>query len=276
MTEQSLAIAQIAPITIFHGGLFVSTGRRLETGLLHDTFELLFVNKGSLEIRQESRTFSLEQNQTFLLWPKEVHAIRIPEGQEVSFYWLLFNCHEERVPPGSERVTVPRVATVAEPERLLELLHRCLDDLRTDRLTTMMGYHLIGLILGEISRSTASRVVADGRIEDLVDRILVFIARHYDQQIGTSSIAHRLGYNADYLERVFRAARGISITEAIHRKRIKEARRRLIHDYANIDEIARACGFHDSGYFRRVFRRHTDMTPTRFRSLYSQVHVRNE
>ena len=41
----------------------------------------------------------------------------------------------------------------------------------------------------------------------------------------------------------------------------------------NINEIAFACGYSDPGYFRRMFKRLTGLSPKKFRSLYSRMHI---
>jgi AraC-like DNA-binding protein len=43
-----------------------------------------------------------------------------------------------------------------------------------------------------------------------------------------------------------------------------------------VDEVARRCGFEDPGYFRRIFRRHEQMSPRAYRHLYGRVHVNAE
>jgi AraC-like DNA-binding protein len=50
----------------------------------------------------------------------------------------------------------------------------------------------------------------------------------------------------------------------------------LIESDHNVEEISRACGFKDVGYFRRLFKRHEGMTPLAFRRLYAQMHVNTE
>ena len=101
-----------------------------------------------------------------------------------------------------------------------------------------------------------------------------FIDGAYRTPISTSSVARAVGFNADYLERVFRRREDMSIVDAIHQKRIAMARASLNSDpRKNINEIAFECGYADPGYFRRMFRRLTGLTPREFRSLYARTHI---
>ncbi len=64
-----------------------------------------------------------------------------------------------------------------------------------------------------------------------------------------------------------------SVGPAIHRRKIKEARALLARHEMTVLEVADACGFHDVGYFRRVFKGIVGMMPTRFRQLYGHAHI---
>ena len=89
----------------------------------------------------------------------------------------------------------------------------------------------------------------------------------------SGKIASELGYNADYIGRIFRQIYGHTITEAIHRRRVHHSCRMLLDSDMTIEEIARACGFSDADYFRRIFRRYKHITPVAFRKVNTRVYV---
>lgn len=271
--QENLLIRDCNAIRAVDGGLFVSAGQGIDTAFVHDEIELIFVKHGTLHLLEEQNRCSVSENQTHIVWPGTPHGILLSEEDDFSFYWVVFVAESTNLGPSEGRFEIPKNVSLEQPERLLELFHRYLDDLRTERLTPQMGSHLVALMLCEIQMAATTAVATKGALGSLVDGVQVYISKHFHEPISTCTVAEDLNYNPDYLERVFRSVTNTSITEAIHRKRIKEARRQLIHEYRNISEIAYACGFSDSGYFRRVFKRHTDMTPTKFRSLYSQVHL---
>lgn len=65
-------------------------------------------------------------------------------------------------------------------------------------------------------------------------------------------------------------------THAIHRERLEYARNSLLDTLSNIDEIARASGFDDPSYFRRLFKRRLGMTLFAYRRLAARVYVNTE
>ena len=57
----------------------------------------------------------------------------------------------------------------------------------------------------------------------------------------------------------YRHARGHTLTQAIHRRQVREALALLRDTALNVDEIAGASGFQDPRYFRRIFSRYPDL-----------------
>jgi AraC-like DNA-binding protein len=86
-------------------------------------------------------------------------------------------------------------------------------------------------------------------------------------------VAKALGYNADYLGRIYRQVYGCTLTEAIHRRRVSVACDYLLDTSLTVEQIAQRCGFGDPDYFRRVFRQFMQIPPGEYRKEYSRIHV---
>ena len=82
---------------------------------------------------------------------------------------------------------------------------------------------------------------------------------------SVAGLARELGCSPDHISRRFRAHTGFRIMEAVHRRRIDQARH-LLHDSdMNVAEIAWSCGFSQPSYFNRIFKTLTGTTPKAFR-----------
>lgn len=232
-----------------------------------------------LEIREESRRFSLEAGQSLLLWPDREHAGVSPYGPDLSFYWAHFTlpyasadnrpaeaCNQEL------SFTLHQLSEPARPDYQRELLHRYLDERERGRLHPAQASLLLTQILFETAQATAKADLSD-HTTSLAGRIDTYIATHCHQTLNTSTIADAMGYNEDYLGRVFRRTYGITITEAVHRHQITLSKSMLQGSKMSISEIARHSGFNDSRYFRRIFRRFEGITPIGYRRMYSRIHI---
>jgi AraC-like DNA-binding protein len=94
--------------------------------------------------------------------------------------------------------------------------------------------------------------------------------------LSASLIAAELHCHPDYLGRVFRKIFNCTLTEAIHRRRLQQARKFLLETVDTVDSIAQQCGFEETAYFRRLFKRHEAISPRAFRQMYARVHVNTE
>ncbi|HET6449738.1 MAG TPA: AraC family transcriptional regulator [Spirochaetia bacterium] len=260
-----------------NAGLFVSPGFGTHPERVLDSYELMFVTQGRLDMFEENRSFPLLCNQTLLLCPGLRHGGLLPYAADVNFYWVHFRA---RSPGGSHRwVSVPKMASIHNPDALTELFCRFISDQESGILDPLSAAHLVSLMLCAIREDAgqARRPAADASAFEtgaLADRVQGYIDVHCRKPISTSDIAAALGYNPDYMERVFRARYRLSILDALHQRRIGMARF-LLHSEAgkNINEIAFQCGYTDPGYFRRMFKRIAGMTPREFRTLYARTHI---
>jgi AraC-like DNA-binding protein len=262
------------PIQAHNAGLFVSRGRGLHPERVIQSHELIFVRRGILRIEEEGEEFEVAAGRTLLLRPGRLHRGTSPYAPDLSFYWIHFAVRDGL--DDGLSIDVPRYATVTRPNHLAELFRRFLDDQEAGRLTATSADLLLMLMLSEVSGSDPGENSVERSAAVLAGRADAYIRTHFHEPLNTSKLAGEMGCNPDYLGRAFRGTYGKTITEAIHWRRLRHARRMLLESDRNIDEVSRACGFEDVGYFRKVFKRYEGMPPRAFRRLYAQMHVNTE
>lgn len=268
-----LSVDAALPIKAANAGLFISRGRGIHPTRVIDSHELIFVRQGVLSIAEEKRSFELRAGQTLLLWPGRQHRGTKPYPADLSFYWLHFYVVRRT---GRELLRVPQQATIPEEERLTALLHRFLDDQESGRLRPQAASLLVMLMLHEIAAAPRAETADTSSAAALAARVEKFITTNFHRPISTCDIAREFNCNSDYLGRAFRRVTGHTIVDAIHRRRLRHARRLLLESTLNIEQIARESGFDDAGYFRRIFRRHVGISPLAHRRLYARMHVNTE
>jgi len=99
----------------------------------------------------------------------------------------------------------------------------------------------------------------------LVRIAMAFVHENYSEELSRRVIAQHVGITEDHLTFCFRQELGTTPIEYLQRYRINEAKLLLKETQQTITEIALNVGFSDSGYFGRIFRRETGMTPEAFR-----------
>ena len=94
---------------------------------------------------------------------------------------------------------------------------------------------------------------------------MVYIFNHYAEPVSREDLARHVGLSSDHLTYCFRQELGMPPITYLNRYRIALAKHLLKETDKSITEIALDVGFTDSGYFSRVFRRETTMSPSAYR-----------
>lgn len=287
-----------AALQFQNAGFFVSRGRGRHADRIISSHELILVERGELAMYEEDREFHLCAGQTLLLFPGRRHGGLAPYPANLRFYWMHFNpvSADAFQPPDASKIVERKMrnhcgvrifqhAAPGDPGRLLWVLRRLLDDQETGRIAPLSSSALLTLLLvelgipapaGRVQDVTQERGHGVGTEERLAQHIDEIIGTRFHQPLNVSAIARELRYNPDYLTRLYRRARGRPISEAVHLRRLRQARQLLLEGTMNISEICLECGFGDPAHFRKVFRRHEGVTPGEYRGLCARMHINTE
>jgi AraC-like DNA-binding protein len=273
-----LFLKTYCPLKALNAGLFISRGAAMHPTRVINSHELIFVKQGELDMWEEGRVFHLEAGQTLHLWPGRQHGSTKPMPFGLKFYWIHFEVEQNKELTASAdefrpAIKIPQTAAISQPERLERLFRAFLDDQETGLLNPYSANLLTMLMLAEVAQSCGERTPNTHGKNVVSTWAHTYIRMNYDRPITAGSVAKALGYNADYLGRIYRKVYGCTLTEAIHNCRISKACDYLLDSSMTIDLIAQKCGFADPDYFRRVFRQCMQISPDDYRKEYSRMHV---
>ena len=103
-----------------------------------------------------------------------------------------------------------------------------------------------------------------------IEQIACYIAENCCSPLSLNSIAEQFYMNKCYLSRLFKEITGFTVNGYLHARRIQKARALLVQDPMNISEISEAAGYENLTYFERVFKKHTGMSPLKYRKQYGK------
>ncbi|MFC4811671.1 helix-turn-helix transcriptional regulator, partial [Paenibacillus sp. GCM10023250] len=125
---------------------------------------------------------------------------------------------------------------------------------------------LTALLLGclrEVHKSLHER--KQGRSELIVDQCLSWIHERYAEDLTLEAAAERFHFNASYFSTLLKARTGRSFSEHVTDARIRRAKELLAAGRLRIYEIAEQCGYRDTKYFTRMFKRQVGLSPEAYK-----------
>jgi AraC-like DNA-binding protein len=119
----------------------------------------------------------------------------------------------------------------------------------------------------------------DGQIthkaQNLFESVCVYLQNHYQHDITRDSVAGEFKVTPNHLSRLFRARGHLTFNNYLNHVRIDRGKYLLCNYNLKLDDVAVRCGFVDTPYFCRVFRRVTSKTPAEYRSIYRGRNIIN-
>lgn len=100
---------------------------------------------------------------------------------------------------------------------------------------------------------------------DRIKAVLEHIEIHFGSGIVLEDLAAIAGMNPKYFCRVFRSLTHYSPMDYVNFYRIEQAAYLLDSTELSITDVGTECGFWESSYFTKVFKKYKDMTPRQYR-----------
>jgi iron complex transport system substrate-binding protein len=92
-----------------------------------------------------------------------------------------------------------------------------------------------------------------------------YLEQNYDKEIWIDELARQMGYSTPHFINKFKAYYGITPKAFLSQIKVLKAKELLLSTDKLSREIAYTLGFVDELYFIRFFKKHTGLTPKRFR-----------
>lgn len=98
----------------------------------------------------------------------------------------------------------------------------------------------------------------------------LFIENNFGRKISVEELANMFAISRRNFVRRFKKATSNTPIEYIQRVKIEAAKKSLESSANNVSEVMFAVGYNDNKAFRSIFRKHTGLSPTEYRSKYNR------
>lgn len=226
-----------------------------------DSFLLLFVENGILEVETEGGTQTAVAGELVLLDCYIPHAYGTEAGCET--LWLHFDGVLARsyyeLLTGKRNFIFHPEHPLPIRQHFLELLADFSSSEPADEAAVSLSITTILHALFPVSGEHSART-ADG-----IRKAASFIDTHFSEQISLPKLAALAGFSPYHFTRLFKKETGLTPHQYVIESRLAFAKYELASTERSIAEIAEKSGFIDASAFCLTFKTHEGMTPGAYR-----------
>lgn len=245
-------------------GLFVSDGEWIHPTRIIDSYELIFVVKGTLYIEEGGSSYTLSENESIFLRPNIKHAGTKVTRDKVSFYWVHF-IFSDSFPS----VKYSQNTYISSNSNLKILFKQLLHYSNTPEYPKECSDSLLRLIIIEV---LLNKSISDSG-NSVIKEIKEWIRINYDKNITMEDIELEFGYNKDYITRLFKKYYNTGIKKYINTVKMNKAKEFILSGAYPLKAIPQLLGIKDYNSFLKMFKYHEGVTPRQFRETYINIHI---
>ena len=124
-----------------------------------------------------------------------------------------------------------------------------------------LRHNILGFVLQLIDKGYCKTDTSPNDTTDrLIKDVIRYIKQHVPETITLQNIADRFSVSKYHLARQFKHYTGTTIFSYINHLRCTEALHK-IHNGMSVSEAAASCGFNNTSYFTRTFKKHIGSLP---------------
>lgn len=246
----------------------------------HDFYEVYFLIKGKVRYRVEGRTYELDPGDILLMNPQELHQAEVENGDSYERLVLWINRSYLQSLGGELDacfdIDRPGHVNLLKPDRIQRAnLQEMLEKIRKEVKSPAFGHETYakGLLLAflvEINRladNTDTRLERNEDEEDLLSRVLSYIAAHYQEKLTLDMLSREFYVSKYYLSHEFTERVGTSVYRYVIFRRLMQAKE-MMESGLQPGEVYQACGFGDYANFFRAFKSEYGISP---KDYYAEV-----
>jgi len=255
----------------------------------HDFTELVIVTSGYALHQIDNETYAVSAGDVCVLSDDVFHGFH--EAKDLNIYNVMFE-HSKMSVQTNELKQIPGFQALFALDKLYtkDNSYKCRMKLSKNQLTeiegllekmsheykigsngfrTMMQAYFTNLVILLSRYFDEGSSVVDDRISKIADAI-AFIEKHFTDNLSINQLSSIAHLSDRHFTRIFSEIFDISPMEYIITLRLNYARLLLLQKDTSITEVSISCGFCDSNYFSRIFKKVCGMSPREFRNSKSK------
>lgn len=250
-------------------------------GESHNFWEMVYVDKGQVNIRAGANEFTLKQGQVAFHKPNEFHTISTDGINAAEVFVIAFVCSSASMEffksyvsfvPGNMKKQM--FALITECLSTFEIMPITGVELIIKDSAPIGGQQMIRIHLEEFlimlirKHSEADNFfpTKESMENHLAEQMINFTEENVYEKISAKDLCFHFNYSRAYLSKIFKTATKMTIGEYITKLKIREAKKLIRANRYTLSQISDMLKFDNQHYFSKVFKKVTKFTPSQYKN----------
>lgn len=177
---------------------------------------------------------------------------------------------------GASSHTLAKQQVARRGPRIGSFLLQTLNELQMQPQEQQTARYVVTSLLSHCCDLLGSQIQTASRSQALFEAIRTYIDDRYATALTRESVAQAFYISPNYLSHLFQKIGAVGFNEYLNYTRLEHAKTLLKGYDLKVKDVAHTCGFTDSNYFCRLFRKNTERSPSEYRRQYhSQLTAKN-
>ncbi len=279
---QDLEIKEIMTIHYFeYSNIYTFPGEK------HNFWEMIYVDKGCIEIVADDSIYKLKQSEAFFHKPNQFHKVNCNGVIAPNIFVISFVSSS-----GILNILQDHQVTILQSEK--QYLYTMLNESRTTFTTPLNDYNaknfelnetlefgsvqliklsLEAFLIAVIRRNISNKKFPHHEIPQLqiyssknkFKEVKYYLETHLSENLTLNEICNHFSCNKDLLQKIFYHEVGWSVIQYYCRLKIEKAKEHIRKGYDNYSQISYSLGYSSPQYFTRQFKKITGLSPSEYK-----------
>lgn len=222
----------------------------------HDSFELIYVYEGEVSVFIEKEMYTVKKGECLLVLPKQIHSYYTADYSKTFILIFASSFVSKYYKQSLLSCAKTPYFSLKNKEEIISTLQDC------DNVYLLKSYLYYIVYL----YTNGTMIPRDNKYNTLMQNVLTYIDKNYQQKITLKDLAIDLGYDYHYLSGIINEGFGSNFLSYLNEYRINKICEIMMDDSQTpINELAYNAGYTSLRTFNRNFIRYKKMTPQEYR-----------
>jgi AraC-like DNA-binding protein len=234
-----------------------------------DSYLVVLVLSGSGTLMYDGKLYALSQGSCFFINCMVSYYHQSSETDPWELIWVHFNGSAS---PEYYQYFSSNSLPAFRPRNFQELkskfdslldVNTC-SDLSAEISSSRLIVDILSILLQEITSSAEEKHPSHGKMAE----VRMYLDEHYTEKFSLDELSQRFYISKFHLSREFRTCYGITPNHYVITRRITYAKKLLRFSDYTLEEIAHSCGFYDTSYLNKQFKKSEGISASDFRKKW--------